>query len=288
MISDVEARLRRVERALATIDDQLRVLSEETGAAAQRVTTFRPAPASGTSKTAATSVLITVVRSCDDAPLSGVSVVANQGSAAGGTQTTDSAGHASFSLPAAGSTTFTASLTGFTTASISVDAMAGNATAATITLNADSTHVCCSSCPALLPATLSLSDPFGPVTLTWNASDNVWEGCHTTTLTGTNVLNGGLFCSGIGAVQVAIIYQLECIGAPTNFQLSMSYTSCDVVNSPAFLLPAAGGCPNPIAAGNQGEIEPAITSACSPLNLTFAIKSTVIFGANGATVVVTI
>ena len=287
MISDVESRLRRVERALATIDDQLRVLSEEAGAAAQRILSFRPAPTTGTSKSAGASVLISVVRACDDDPLAGVVVQASQGAGAIMSVATNAAGQAAFSFPAAGSTTFTASSAGFNTATITLNLVSGTASSATITLNADSTHVCCSSCPTLLPATVTLSDPFGSVSLVWNASSNAWEACRIVTLVGTNLQNGGAECIGIADVQTPIVYQLECLGAPLNFQLTMSYNACEVAGSPAFLLPASGACANPVAPLGRSETEVAATSTCSPLNLTFNMKTAQIYGANGATLVVT-
>jgi hypothetical protein len=220
-ISDLEARLRRVEGLLPAAGRRLDRLDQAAGALAQALVAMRNAPLAGGG---AGGIQVAVTRSCDAAAVAGATVQVAQGGDAVGTCTTGADGRCSIAVAVPGDYTVSAGAAGYATGTATVTAGGAGAVAVGIMLEADADHVCCGPCAEPLPTTLYLTDPYGTIALSWDAAGRAWQGCHVASLAGTALSGSG--CPQPAAVATAIQYQLACPPPGGQFMLVMSYACC--------------------------------------------------------------
>jgi hypothetical protein len=280
-LSDLEARLRRVEGLLPAAGRRLDRLDQAAGALAQAQTAVRNAAlVAGRGG----EIQVSVTRSCDAAAVAGARVqVARDGNAVG-TCTTGADGRCSIAVAAPGDYTVSAGAAGYVTDAATVTAGGTGAVAVGIVLEADADHVCCGPCPEPLPTTLYLTDPYGTIALGWDATGRAWQGCHVTSLAGTALSGQG--CPQSAAVATAIRYQLACPPPGGQFVLVMSYACCQDGPSAYYGYPLASPCPAVFTPGACSAQAPAAASVYNPLLLSFPMASPKIYGAGGATITI--
>lgn len=286
MISDIEARLRRVERLLEELDFQIQADSAAQGAVEQAIIAFREAPYSAqTSGSTGATLTVLVVRSCDQTPIAGASVQVTQSGATVGSGVTDSTGKVGFSLAKTGSTTVSASATDYQTGSITINLGPG-ATNTEVTLATDSAHVCCTNCPVLMPSVLHLTDPLGTMTLTWNPNRGAWEGCRPfSDPSGSTPFGTG--CSAPMPITSTQVYQFFCTDAGIAWRLIVSFPCCADASSASFGLPLAETCSDPPIVGGCGANGSPLSASCNPPNFVFQLSSQPLFGNQPASIVIT-
>ena len=200
------------------------------------------------------------VTGCGGNNLPGASVIVTSGGTTVGTCTTGSGGQCCVSL-AAGTYNWQVSATNMVTKT-GTATLACPTTLVNVSLLTAASAICCSfsHCPQPFPLTLHLTDAYGPVTLTWNATDSAWEGHHAITQPGQDPNT----CARLASTTTTIFYTLLCTGGV--FQLAVSYQTC--TTGPATLAMATD---TGVAVGTMATLT--MTSGdghltCSPLSMT--------------------
>lgn len=175
------------------------------------------APACGT--------LTVTVKGCLLAVEAGAKVTLKQGGTAVATGTTDGGGRVAFPVPAAGGYTVEVAAAHYTKAvSVSLGCSAQSLTVAPT----------CHECTVDWPATLTLTDSFGDLTLTREAGADgtyTWKGCRTVVVTGTTLAAADLACCPyveLTAIDLPVAYKLGCQSGTlgTAVQLSATWLAC--------------------------------------------------------------
>lgn len=212
------------------------------------------------------------IQGCNSGTLTGATVTATgPGTTVSGT--TNSSGQVTLSLDAAGTWTFSASKSGFTSGSTFVFGVtcgsSGSLSPLALTVASGFECYCFGmTCGDVIPDTLTCVHSLGTVTLTFDGSSSSWKGCASYTVTGRS---GGCNVATSGSIPMRFV--LQCLSGPT-YQLGVCYPGCTDSGVPApnvfadfragsgpFSCASAFGCPD--AATNA-------SPACSPFSASFS------------------
>lgn len=220
---------------------------------------FKHKPGCQCCNASCTATICATVKGCNSGLLSGATVTVKHGATTVGTCTTDGTGSCCVAIPdpadtAANAYQVTASKTGFTTSSAANATVTcgGTTNVGPITLAAAAGYTCTGSCcpPDPNPTTLTLTDPYGSVTLSLVAGQ--MTGCHTPSVMGRSdqcVGFGVTPCQTAATVACPIIFVFTCsrpLGGGVTYTLSVNYAACyDPTTTPITDWPSGKAAPNP-------------------------------------------
>lgn len=272
MTSDIELRLRELERIFRTTKVQIQNLNAQATLILQAVQTMGgSATAAGSPSLGQVSITVTICGGAVD-PGAAVSVTGPNSFTSSGIA--NSSGVYTWNYPTVGSYTVTVTptdTTHYAVTSATYSFSSGNYSE-TIQCATTSSWVCVPCCSELLPASLQLSDSsFGSCSIDWDATSGAWVGSQLSTQ--ITVSNS---CASPTQGQTLVIYYLQCDSGVGSFKLSISYNGCDTTTSLYYEYPSSSSLPANPNTVPQGlfytDLNPS-SSTCSPIDLQFSVTN---------------